>query len=169
MKPLHLFLVVSTTMAPQLGLLTGCAGNGSTTGAASTSTTTGGTGGSGGGGGSGVAYPPCQDNQAIFTGELDGQPFDTTIPTTGYSLDQGNDPPYVTHYFLDGGEMHLIWQGLAEPEKPKATTGHLIFPGETTPREVLVGSTVIVEIDRRFRVDLLLNQGHLIGCIRRLN
>ncbi len=84
MRPLHIFLVVSTTMAPQLGLLTGCAGNGSTTGGRvdqhhhhqwdrwkrrrrrPMSLT-----------------PVSGQIQAIFTGELDGQPFDTIIPTTG--------------------------------------------------------------------------------------
>ena len=171
MRPSARFLLLRLSTASLLFGLLGCTGEGTTAGSTTASTTTSGTGGGGAGGGGGgppVDYPPCQDNQAIFTGDLDGQPFDKTIPTTGESLDQGNVPPYVTVYLPDAGKLHLIWMGLAEPEKPKPTTGYLILPGEMVQREVLVGSSVIIEGDHRVKVDLLMTQGHLIGCLRPL-
>jgi hypothetical protein len=110
-------------------------------------------------------YPACSHTTGILLrGTLDGMPYDKEFPTTG----QGANPtfkPYTAGVYFDPvGEIKLAWTGTPDNDKPHPATGTLSFTSETTKREVKVGSTIVFSHTGAFLMDLLLDNGELLGC-----
>ena len=143
---------------------TGCSGETTATGTSSGSSGAG--GGGGAGGGPSIVYPTCTPHQGvtILTGTLDGMPFDKTLPVNGSYVDYINTPKKVVINFEIDGGIDLVWTGMFDNGTRHPAAGTLLFPGESVKRAVKPGSTIEFSSNESFLMDLLLENGELIGC-----
>jgi hypothetical protein len=146
--------------------MSGCSGDTTGTTASGSSGSSGAGGAGGAGGGPPFPYPTCTPHQgvAILKGTLDGMPFDKTIPLSGSQLNNISKPGTIFDHFIPDGRIDLVWTGVFDNGKRHAASGTLWFDGETTKREVKVGSTIEFSNDGSFLMDLLLDNGELVAC-----
>ncbi len=142
----------------------GCSGH---TAGTTTSGSSGSTGAGGAGGAPSIPYPTCPTTRsAVFTGTLDGMPFDKTVAVNGTKVDHINAPETATVYFEPDGELDLFWAGTLDNFTRFPTTGTLLFPGETTKHSVKAGSTIVFSSKGQgnLLMDLVLEDGELFVC-----
>jgi hypothetical protein len=156
-------LVLQSIVLPVICVaLLACTGNSGTTGG--TGGSGGGTGGSGGEGGGAIVYPVCMDNSTVFTGTIDEQPYDQIISSHNLGFAQVPDPPTMSIYFDQSGELILHWTGDVLYTKPQKVYGTLTLPIQSKKRTVVKGSTMILQNNNYYKFDLFLDSGHLVGC-----
>jgi hypothetical protein len=91
-------------------------------------------------------------------------PYDKEFPITGQGANPFFMPYTAVTYFSPVGEIKLVWTGTPDNDKPHPATGTLSFTSEPTKREVKVGSTIVFSHTGAFLMDLLLDNGELLGC-----
>jgi hypothetical protein len=91
-------------------------------------------------------------------------PYDKEFPMNGSDLNNLFKPYTASVYFDPIGRIELAWAGTFENNKPYATTGTLSFTAESTKREVKAGSTIVFTQTGAFLMDLVLDNGELLGC-----
>jgi hypothetical protein len=110
-------------------------------------------------------YPACsQTTDILLRGTLDGMPYDKAFQITGQGVNPDFMPYTANTQFSPVGEIKLVWTGTFDNDKPHPATGTLSFTSETTKREVKVGSTIVFGHTGAFLMDLLLDNGELLGC-----
>jgi hypothetical protein len=112
--------------------------------------------------GGGGSYPACQLHKTVFSGTLEGEPFEKTFTNQSTLLSQLDNPPTLKIDFVEGGNLQLTWSGVIANEQQTDVTGTFTIAGESA-RTVGSGSTLEI-LGEGYQLDLKFGTDEIFGC-----